>query len=77
MRESTVLKEFMEEGRALGLEVGRAEGQADSLLTVLEGRFGLVPADLAAAVRGTTDAARLRNWVGLAVGAADLASFRA
>jgi hypothetical protein len=85
VQESTVVTELAAQfkdkwwGEALaqGRAQGQALGRAEALLTVLEERFGPLPADLAAAVRGTADPARLRGWVLLAVPAADLAAFRA
>lgn len=69
VRESSVVNEWIAEGRA--------EGRAEAVVEVLEERFPPVPADLAAKVRDSADAARLREWLGLAVRAADLAAFRA
>ena len=56
---------------------GKAEGKAKTLLRVLERRFASnVPADLDAAIRGTTDLARLERWVDLAFEAGSLDEFR-
>jgi len=55
---------------------GKAEGKAETLLEVLELKFGPVPADLATAIRGTADLAKLKQWVAAAVAATSLADFR-
>jgi len=67
--------------RAIGPIVGHVmretKGRAETLLRVLERRFTVkVPADLDAAIRGTTDLARLECWVDLAVDAGSLEEFR-
>jgi hypothetical protein len=47
------------------------------LLQVLEQRFqAKVPADLDAAIRGTTDLVQLERWVNLAFQASSLEEFR-
>lgn len=69
MRQSEVVMEWREEGRA--------DGRATSLLDVLEMRFGAVAPELAAAVHDTTDSAKLRRWIKLAVAATSLDEFRA
>ncbi len=69
MRESStyqaILEEGIEEGLEQGLELGREEGEIASrqqdVLDLLEERFGAVPADVEARVRGCRDAARLRT----------------
>jgi hypothetical protein len=55
---------------------GRAEGQAQALLKVLETKFSAVPAEVASAIRATTDADRLQGWIVVAVKAASLEQFR-
>ena len=67
----TVAEEWMKEGEARGLVQGRAEGKAETLLRLLERRFGAVPEDarariLAAPVRD------LDAWFDASVSASDL-----
>ncbi|VTR92973.1 Uncharacterized protein OS=Lachnospiraceae bacterium A4 GN=C804_02285 PE=4 SV=1 [Gemmata massiliana] len=73
VRESMVVNGWKAEGRA----EGRTEGRAEALLAVLEEKFGSVPQDLVDTVRATTDADKLRQWVGAAVRAETLEAFRA
>jgi hypothetical protein len=54
----------------------RAEERAEVLLETLEAKFGAPPEELAAAVRATTDRARLKAWGVLAAKAASLEQFR-
>lgn len=54
----------------------QTEGRAETLLDVLEAKFGGVPAEVASAVRATTDLGRLKGWVVLAVKAPSLEQFR-
>jgi hypothetical protein len=62
-----------------GLERGRQEGQIrsqqESVLTVLETRFGGIPYDLREAVTATDDLARLKRWHRLAIQLPSLAEF--
>jgi hypothetical protein len=50
----------------------QAEARAEALLEALEARFGAVPAEIASAVRATTDIARLKSWGILAAKAPSL-----
>jgi hypothetical protein len=54
----------------------RAEERAETLLDVLETKFGSVPTEVASVVRATTDIGRLKGWVVLAVKAPSLEQFR-
>jgi hypothetical protein len=62
-----------------GIEKGRQEGQIrsqqESVLAVLETRFGEIPYDLREAVTATGDLARLKRWHRLAIQLASLAEF--
>jgi len=55
----------------------KTEERAESLVDVLELKFGPVPADLASAIRATTDFGKLRQWLASAVSALSLDAFRA
>ncbi|WP_439631682.1 hypothetical protein [Gemmata sp.] len=88
VEESTVVNEWIAigekrgetrgrvEGRVEGRLEGRTEGQQTSLLGVLARKYGTVPEDVVASVRGTTDADRLQDWLWLVATAPDLAAFR-
>jgi len=62
-----------------GIERGRQEGQIrsqqESVLTVLETRFGEIPYSLREAVTATDDLVRLKQWHRLAIQLASLAEF--
>jgi hypothetical protein len=62
-----------------GIEKGRQEGQIrsqqESVLAVLETRFGEIPYDLREVVTVTDDLARLKRWHRLAIQLASLAEF--
>ena len=45
MLESPFYREILEEGKAIGLELGREEGLREDVLEVLQVRFGVVPPD--------------------------------
>ena len=49
-----------------GVQQGRAEGVQESLIDILEARFGEMPDDIHAAIDSTHDDAILRAWVKLA-----------
>ena len=51
MLESPVYQEILEEGRVAGLKEGQEEGLRESVLEVLEVRFGVVPLDVREQVR--------------------------
>src|SRR5207302_7053237 len=56
---------------------GKVEGKAEALLQVLERRFQTqIPADLAAAIRGTTDLSRLERCLDLAFEVGSVDDFR-
>jgi hypothetical protein len=64
------------EWQAEGEVKGQVKGRAESLLEMLEAKFGGMPVELASAIRATTDVNRLKAWVILAVKAASLDQFR-
>lgn len=68
VKESSVVKEWREEGKA--------EGQATALIAVLEARFSQVPAELQTRIGQTADLTILKSWLTHAVRAASLAEFR-
>jgi hypothetical protein len=72
MRRNWKRSEVMEEVRV----EGRLEAHRDDLLQVLQLRFDAVPEDIAAAVSGMTDVARLARWFRHAVKAKSLDAFR-
>jgi predicted transposase YdaD len=76
MRESSVVNEWMAEGRAEGKAEGKAEGWAEALRDVLEVRFGELPAELVAKLAETHDVNVLRQWTRLAVLVTSLEQFR-
>jgi hypothetical protein len=63
----TVLDEIEDRGRAQG----RTEGRARTLLELLEGRFGAVPAKVSARILAA-DEATLRTWTGRLLSASTL-----
>ena len=66
-------------GLEKGLEKGRQEGQIrnqqESVLTVLETRFGDVPYPLRETVAAMDDLARLKQWLCLAIQLPSLEAF--
>lgn len=80
MIESEVANEWMAVGKAKGLAEGKAEGRteqaASAVVAVLEAKYGRVPAEMEAKIRGTADLLALQGWVPLAVTTATLAEFR-
>jgi hypothetical protein len=73
MIESQQVLEWIAEGEAKG----RAEGEANALLRVLEKRFPPgAPPEMLAAIRATTDLERLHQWLDLALTVDSLDSFR-
>lgn len=87
--ESTIVNEWIAQGEAKGLAAGRVQGRAEgkaegqrearvaTLLEILATRFGPVPPDLEAAIRGTTAGEdRLQAWTVAVVKAATLDEFR-
>ena len=67
----TVAEEWMKEGEARGLLRGRAEGKAETLLRLLERRFGAVPEDARALIR-TASVGELDAWLDAFVSASNL-----
>jgi predicted transposase YdaD len=65
----------LERGRQEGRQEGRIRSQQESVLAVLETRFGEIPYDLREAVTATDDLARLKRWHRLAIQLASLAEF--
>jgi hypothetical protein len=61
MRESSTYQAILQEGRVEGLARGRVEAQQDNLLDLLREKFGVVPPEIEARVRATTDPERLRT----------------
>jgi hypothetical protein len=59
MIQSPQVLEWQAEARAEGEAKGKAEGKAEAILRLLQLRFGNLPPELVAAVRATTDLARL------------------
>ncbi len=57
-------------------EVFRQMGKQEAILEQLEDRFGSVPEDIAAAVKGVSDLRRLRHLNRLAGACSDLNEFR-
>jgi hypothetical protein len=69
MWESQIVREWKAEGRL--------EGERDSLLRLLRGRFPPeVPADLAQSIAQTTDLEELRRWFDVAMTTPSLDAFR-
>jgi hypothetical protein len=64
-------------GLEKGLEQGLEQGQQESVLAVLETRFGDVPYDLREAVTAMDDLARLKQWLRLAIQLPSLEAFQA
>jgi len=54
----------IEEGKALGLLMGKAAGMRESLLFLLEGKFGVLPGDVRQRVEAIADADRLSELMG-------------
>ncbi len=84
MRESPVVQEWKAEARREGLQEGkregklegRREGMRDTLLRILQKRFGAIPVDLTTAIRAGTDITQLEAWTDAALTAASLDDFR-
>jgi hypothetical protein len=72
VKESSVVNEWIQEGRAEGQRLERAA----AVIAVLEARFEQVPADLAAAINATTELTTLKSWHSLAIKVANLDEFR-
>jgi hypothetical protein len=59
------------------LEKERVKELAMSMTDSLDSRFGMLPPELTAAIHDTTNSAKLREWIKLAVKVASLDEFRA
>jgi len=74
------IEKGLEQGLHQGLQTGRQEGLLngvrESLLEVLEARFGAVPAGIQEAISSQSDLSTLRRWHRQAITIADLAVFR-
>jgi predicted transposase YdaD len=68
-------QEGLQEGRQEGLQEGRQEATRKAIRTVLEFRFGSVPAERVAPLTAVTDEARLDALLRLSAGCADLEAF--
>jgi len=55
----------LEEGKSLGILLGKAAGMRESLLFLLEGKFGTVPDAMRSRIEQITDTARLAQLMGL------------
>ena len=75
------LEKGLEQGLEQGLEKGRQEGQVrnqqESVLAVLETRFGDVPYPLREAVTAVDDLVRLKQWLRSAIQLPSLEEFQA
>lgn len=88
VKESSVVNEWLQEGRAEGRIEGRQEGRAEgkvegsaeasatAVIAVLEARFEQIPADLAGFISSMRNVATLQRWVSLAARVASLEEFR-
>jgi len=65
------------EGIVEGIVVGRAEGRIEAIVSLLEHRFGQVPAALAASLQGVTDFAILQSLLIKASSCSSLEEFKA
>ena len=70
-----VKEEGIEEGIAQGIEQGIAQGKAESLLIMLEGRFGEIPQALQRAISDVSDLDRLDALFRFALKADNLQMF--
>ena len=64
------------EGRAEGRVEGRVEALQDTLLNLLQIRFGYVPEGVSARVRGAQDEGLLQAWFEKAATAVSLSEFQ-
>jgi len=82
--ESKVVNEWIALGRTEGEAKGRTEGEAKGritqavtmLISVLEAKYGRIPPDLEAKIRGASDVDKLEAWAPRAVTTATLDEFR-
>jgi hypothetical protein len=79
--ESEVVNEWIAEGEARGKVKGKAEGRVEEAvalaIAVCEAKFGTLPAEVEAKIRGTSDLTTLHTWVTQAAKAATIDEFRA
>ena len=66
----------LEKGRQEGRQEGQVRNQQESVLAVLETRFGEVPYPLREAVTAVDDLARLKQWLRLAIQLPSLRAFQ-
>ena len=70
------IEKGLEKGRQEGRQEGQVRNQQESVLAVLETRFGEVPYPLREAVTGMDDLARLKQWHRLAIQLPSLEEFQ-
>jgi len=66
----------LEKGLEKGQQLGQIRNQQESVLAVLETRFGEVPYPLREAVTAMDDLARLKQWLRLAIQLPNLEAFQ-
>ena len=66
----------IEKGIEKGQQIGQIRNQQESVMAVLETRFGEVPYPLREAVTGVDDLARLKEWHHLAIQLPSLEEFQ-
>lgn len=67
-----IRREGIEQGIAQGIEQGRTEGKAESIVMILESRFGELPQELRAAIYDISDLERLDSLLKDALTVGDL-----
>jgi hypothetical protein len=72
VKESSVVNEWLQEGRA----EGRQLESAAAVITALRTRFKQVPTDIATAITNTTNISTLQSWLPLAIEVPSLDEFR-
>ncbi len=73
---TTLLEQILKEGAAKGKAEGMAEGKIQSLLTILELRFGEIPAALHKKLMKLRDTDRLEQIIKLAVTCKSIREFQ-
>ncbi len=73
---ATYAQSWIQEGIAIGKKEGVAQGQAQSAVTVLESRFGEVPASVQKKLMNVRDASRLGEMLKLAATCQSLKEFQ-
>lgn len=66
----------LEKGLEKGQQIGQIRNQQESVLAVLETRFGEVPYPLREAVTATDNLARLKQWLRSAIQLSSLEEFQ-